>query len=135
MKVILGIGCDRGTPLATLEQAIDASLASVGLAAQAVEGLASIDLKSDEPALLALSRRRNWPITFYPAKMLANVPVPNPSEVVRRHVGTPAVSEAAALLAAGVGMERLLVEKWKHKGADGKNATVSVARMEHHDGQ
>jgi cobalt-precorrin 5A hydrolase len=55
--------------------------------------------------------------------------VPNPSETVRRYTGTPSVSEAAALLAAGAGMEALLVEKHKHRGPDGRNATVSVARI------
>jgi cobalt-precorrin 5A hydrolase len=39
------------------------------------------------------------------------------------------VSEAAALLAAGADMQSLLVEKHKHRGPDGRNATVSVARM------
>ena len=54
----------------------------------------------------------------------------HPSETVRRYTGTPSVSEAAALLAAGpdTPMTALVVEKHKHKGADGRNATVSIAR-------
>ena len=61
---------------------------------------------------------------------LAQVAVPNPSETVRKYTGTPSVSEAAALLAAGphTPMTALVVEKHKHRGADGKNATVSIAR-------
>jgi len=54
--------------------------------------------------------------------------VPNPSETVLRYTGTPSVSEAAALLAARAAMPSLLVEKHKTRGADGRHATVSVAR-------
>jgi cobalt-precorrin 5A hydrolase len=68
-------------------------------------------------------------LRFYPPEQLAAVPVPNPSETVRKHTGTPSVSEAAALLAAGAaGPEALLVEKHKCRGTDGRSATVSVAR-------
>nr|MBP7489379.1 cobalamin biosynthesis protein [Azospira sp.] len=56
-------------------------------------------------------------------------PVPNPSETVRKYTGTPSVSEAAALLAAGTDMSRLLIEKHKLRGPDGRNATVSIALL------
>jgi len=59
------------------------------------------------------------------------VPVPNPSATVLRHMGTPSVSEAAALLAANTQADQLLVEKFKHQGVDGKNATISIARIAH----
>ena len=60
---------------------------------------------------------------------LASVPVPHPSETVRKYTGTPSVSEAAALLAAGAGMDQLIVEKLRYRGPDGRNATVSIARI------
>jgi cobalt-precorrin 5A hydrolase len=44
-------------------------------------------------------------------------------------MGTPAVSEAAALLAAATTMDDLLLEKYKYLGEDGKNATVSIALL------
>jgi len=47
---------------------------------------------------------------------------------VRKHTGTPSVSEAAALLAAGAGAQ-LLLEKHRLRGPDGRNATVSIARI------
>jgi cobalt-precorrin 5A hydrolase len=128
----LGLGCDRGTSVATLDQAVTQALAQLNLPRPAVIGLASIDLKADEPCMHALAQRLNCPIRFYSAQQLAAVPVPNPSKVVLRHTGTPSVSEAAALLAAGARgqpapLSALRVEKHKHLGADGKNATVSVA--------
>lgn len=129
MKVALGIGCDRGVLLTTLQQAVAQALSHCGADWPDVAAVGSIDLKADEAALLALVEQHGWPIHFYPAAALAAVPVPNPSETVHRYTGTPSVSEAAALLAAGVSMHHLLIEKHRHRGDDGRNATVSIARM------
>ena len=59
-----------------------------------------MDLKQDEPGLLAAVADRGWSLVTFPAAALAEVDVPNPSETVRAAVGTPSVAEAAALLAA-----------------------------------
>ena len=137
LRIAVGLGCDRGTPLATLQQALDEALALAGACVADVAAAASIDLKADEPGLLALAALHGWPMTFYTPAQLAAVPVPNPSETVRRHTGSPSVSEAAALLAASAAAAgqvlpgtALLVEKHKYKGADGRNATVSLARCQ-----
>jgi len=133
MPVAVGLGCDRGTSLATLQQALDEALALAGARPGDVVAAASITLKADEPGLLALAALHGWPLIFYTSAQLAAVPVPNPSETVRKYTGTPSVSEAAALLAASaagpvLGATALLVEKHKCQGADGRNATVSLAR-------
>ena len=129
MKVILGLGCDRGTAQHTLESAIDLALQQAKLTRDAVHALATIDKKNDEASLLSLSSEHNWPLNFYSADQLAVVEVPNPSEVVRRHMGTPAVAESAAILAADTNMNDLIIEKLKYLGEDKKNATVSIVRM------
>lgn len=129
MKVALGIGCDRGTPADTIARAVEAALEQAGVAVSDVCAVASIDLKADEPGLLGFAAARDWRIVFYRAAELSAVPVPNPSEVVRRYTGTPSVSEAAALLAAKAEMDQLLVEKYKLRGPDGRNATISIARI------
>lgn len=131
LGVAIGLGCDRGTPLATVLHALDAALAQAGLSRAQVRVLASIDAKSNEVAFLELATLGGWPLRFFSAAELAAVPVPNPSATVLRHMGTPSVSEAAALLAAGAQADQLLVEKFKHQGIDGKNATISIARMTH----
>ncbi len=131
MKLVLalGLGCDRGTPAATIRQAIDEALARAGATLADVEAVASIDLKADEAGLLEVARACGWTLRFYAAAELAQVTVPNPSETVRKHTGTPSVSEAAALLAAGTDLSHLLIEKHRLRGPDGRNATVSIARM------
>ncbi|EQD71647.1 cobalamin (vitamin B12) biosynthesis CbiG protein [mine drainage metagenome] len=129
MKVMVGVGCDRDAAFATLQEGVSLGLQQAGLTEDAVVGLATIDQKNDEVAVLELAAVKGWPLFFFNAAQLSQVPVPNPSETVRRYMGTPAVSEAAALLAAGVGLEGLILEKFKHRGADRKHATVSIALM------
>ena len=132
--IALGIGCDRNTPHATLAQVIDEALQRLGRDWSTVKAVASIDLKADEGAMQQLMQQRGCDIHFYSAAQLAQVPVPNPSETVRKYTGTPSVSEAAALLVAGADgqpapMSALLIEKHKLRGPDGRNATVSVAAV------
>jgi len=129
MKVILGLGCDRNTLLSTLRTAVEQALTLIGLDKAAVAGAASIDKKNDEVAILQLADEHDWPLYFFTAQQLAQVPVPNPSETVRKYMGTPAVAEAAALLAADADMHALLLEKYKYRGEDDKNATVSIASI------
>ena len=115
-------------------EALEQALRQIDASSAQIDQLASIDLKADETALLDLGAALQRPLHFYRAAELAEVPVPNPSETVMRHIGTPSVSEAAALLAAGSGKRstpRLLVEKHKWRGADGKHATISIARIPH----
>ncbi len=129
MNVILGLGCDRDTPAESIETAIAQALESVGLNDQDVIATASIDKKSDEAGLLNVCAAHGWEITWYPAAALAEIDVPNPSDVVLKYVGTPSVGEAAAILCAAGNKEDLIVEKYKYRDPDGKNATVSVVRV------
>lgn len=134
MRVSVGLGCDRGTPLATLQHALHTAMAQAGASCAQVQAVASIDLKADEPGLLALAQAHGWELVFFTPAQLAVVPVLNPSETVRKFTGTPSVSEAAALLVGGQGsplpVSALLLEKFKHRGEDGRNATVSLARCD-----
>lgn len=128
----VGLGCDRGVALETVREAVLAALAQAGARPDQVAVAASIALKRDEAAFLALARAFGWLLLFYESHELAQVEVPHPSETVRRYTGTPSVSEAAALLAAGPGTPTtaLVVEKLQHRGEDGRNVTVSIARIE-----
>ncbi|MBK1720392.1 cobalamin biosynthesis protein [Thiocystis violacea] len=125
VRIVIGIGCQRGVSLTTLECAIAEALQPLGEIE--VCRIASHACKADESALLDLARIHGWPLRLYPAASLAAVAVPNPSTRVAGEVGTPSVAEAAALLASGA--PELLVEKRAYRGADGKGATVAVARL------
>jgi cobalt-precorrin 5A hydrolase len=128
-SLVVGVGCDRGTPPELVERGLHAVLAEHGLSPRSIRGLATVDQKADEPALLALAARFGWPLHTYPAAELDQVPgIENPSATVARHVGTRGVAEPAALLHAGAA--RLLVPKhiYTEPGA-GRSMTVAVARV------
>lgn len=129
-QVVLGIGCDRNTALESIETALTQALARVGLEHDRVRAVATIDKKADEAGLLTLADKYGWPLHYYSADQLSRVEVPNPSETVLKYMGTPSVGEAAALLLAGAARDRLIVEKHKYRGADGRNATVSIVPVE-----
>ena len=129
-SLVLGIGCDRGTPLALVERGIASTLAAQGLSDKSVHSLATIDKKGDEPALLELCAKRSWPLRTFTAEVLdelgASEGVENPSERVKSFVGTRGVSEPAALLAAGA--TRLLVPKQRYtEDGAGRSMTLAVA--------
>ena len=84
----------------------------------AIKSMATIEEKRTEPVVQTLSR--TYPFAFYRAEELNQIEVPTPSEVVNKHMGTPSVSEASALLASGGGS--LVVQKQK-----GQNYTLAVA--------
>ncbi|MBF0293826.1 MAG: cobalamin biosynthesis protein [Magnetococcales bacterium] len=124
----VGMGCDRGTSLATLRAALDLALARLGIPAGALTGIATIDRKQDETGLLELARQLGLACHFFAAEQLKTIPTPHPSALVEAHMGTPSVAEAAALLACP-GAE-LILSKTRHRGTDGKNVTIAIARKE-----
>ncbi|MBD1999192.1 precorrin-3B C(17)-methyltransferase [Leptolyngbya sp. FACHB-541] len=99
----IGIGCERGTSRQLIETAIQQVLQANHLAEGAIAGIATIDLKADEVGLVELCRDRHFPLRCFTAEQLRTVQVPTPSAVVEAEVGTPSVSEAAAVLGARSG--------------------------------
>jgi cobalt-precorrin 5A hydrolase/precorrin-3B C17-methyltransferase len=119
-SLIVGAGSSRGVPAAELGQLIDATLADLDVSPESVRYVATAEVKADEHGLQAAAAQRGWRVVTFPAERLAVVPVPHPSEVVRRAVGTPSVAEAAALIHPGA---TLLAAK-----RASAHATVAVAR-------
>ncbi|HET9958787.1 MAG TPA: cobalamin biosynthesis protein, partial [Polyangiaceae bacterium] len=131
-SLVLGIGCDRDTPLELIERGIQHVFAEHGLCTRCIQALASIDKKADEPALLRLAAARGWPFQTYTAGELARLGsaegVRSPSDTVQRFVGSPGVCEPAALLRAGA--KELLVPKQKYtEPGAGRSMTLAVAEV------
>ena len=99
----LGVGCERGASVEEMHAVVTETLRRHGLAAGAVALVASLDLKSDEPAVQALAQALDVPARFFSAQeLLAETPrLQMPSEAVFRAVGCYGVAEGAALAAAG----------------------------------
>ena len=80
----------------------------------------TIDVKADEPFVGMLEDEYDKEVVFFTADELAAVEVPNPSDTVAKHVGTPSVCEASAILGSNHG--KLIIPKVK-----GKNWTAALA--------
>ena len=80
----------------------------------------TIDVKRDEAFCAMLKNEYGEQVEFFTADELAAVDVPNPSDTVAKHVGTPSVCEAAAILGSNHG--RLVIPKVK-----GRNWTAALA--------
>lgn len=102
--VTAGVGCKRGVSAAEIVDAVEKTCTAAGIDARAVAVLASIHLKEDEPGLAEAAQQLGAGLVFYSAGQLAVLDRPGSSFVLEK-TGTPAVSEPAALLAAGEGAE------------------------------
>jgi cobalt-precorrin 5A hydrolase len=128
-SLVVGLGCDKGTSPELVERGLTSVFSRHGLSPKSIKAIATIDLKQHEPALLALAQRFGWPLHVYSAAELDVVPgIANPSETVKRHVGTRAVAEPAALLAAGATSLLVPKQSYTEPGA-GRSMTLAVARV------
>lgn len=111
--VTAGVGCKRGTDAAALEAFVRAALANAHISPAAVARVASIDVKRDEEAILALARALGCEPEFYAAEQLAAVEGTfASSDFVKAAVGVDNVCERAAV----VGGARLISGKEAHEG-------------------
>ena len=121
-KLVLGIGCRRGTPGDVIETAVRETLEEHHLDIHGVSGVASIDLKKDEAGLLETATGLGIPFSTYSSEELAAVQGDfSESGFVRQVTGVGNVCERSALCCAGTG-GRLIVKKQVHNGV-----TVAVA--------
>jgi cobalt-precorrin 5A hydrolase len=128
-SLVLGLGCDRGAASDMVERGVLQMLAEERLSPKSIKAIASIDKKKDEIALIALGEKYGWPFIVYTAEELERVEgTENPSDIVKKHVGTPGVAEPSALLAAGA--RELVVPKriYTEPGAR-RSMTMAVARV------
>lgn len=116
----LGVGlAHQAHPADEIHQEINNHIGDMGILPESIREYCTIDVKADEP-YIQRQLYYGHKVRFFTADELAKVEVPNPSKTVAKHVGTPSVCEAAAILGAHHG--RLVLRKLK-----GKNWTAAVA--------
>jgi cobalt-precorrin 5A hydrolase len=119
--LVLGIGCNRGTPAAEIEEFVTLHLKRLFLSLKSVNCVATVAAKSDEAGLLECAEWLGVPLRCFGSEELGQVAFPSPpSEHALAAVGVAAVAEPAAILASGGG--RLLLKKVKSA-----NVTLAVA--------
>lgn len=120
--LVLGVGCSTGVSVDEVHTLMREALAEAGLCWDSVVSIATIDRRLGEPALQSVASELHLPLQGFAPEQLAALPgMPTPSSEVARHVGTPGVSEPAAVLGSDGG--DLVLPKRKSA-----RATVAIAR-------
>jgi len=125
-RVALGVGASRGCPPQELAELVRGLLAEAPCAPEALAGLFTIDLKSDEAAINHLARELGLEMRLFdaPALEARAGDLATPSDTVFAEVGCHGVAEGAALAGAGAG-SRLWMPKRKTA-----HATAALALAE-----
>lgn len=119
---VLGVGCRRGASQTALERAFAELLETSGLDSLAFHQVCSIDLKRDEPGLLAFCQSRGLPLVTFSAQALRTVEGDfSSSAFVQSVAGVDNVCERSAVLGSG---GALIVKK--HAG-DGVTMAAALA--------
>lgn len=115
---VLGVGCKKDTP----EEALEAAFAALPIHPVSFCKVCSIDLKQNEPGLLAFCRAHGLELETFSAAELQGTPGEfSPSEFVERVTGVDNVCERAAVLGSG---GTLLLKK-----RTGDGVTMAVAAV------
>ncbi|ACD97349.1 cobalt-precorrin 5A hydrolase [Trichlorobacter lovleyi] len=121
-RIIVGIGCRRGTSAERIMAAITEGVQLAGCRMEQVRLLASADLKADEKGLLEAASRLDIPLRIIPSDEIRHTARRfGHSDFVQAKVRLPAVAEPAALLAGR--RTQLLLPKTIIQGV-----TVAVAQ-------
>jgi cobalt-precorrin 5A hydrolase/precorrin-3B C17-methyltransferase len=121
-NLIIGIGCNSRTPKNEIEDAVKDTLLKNNLSFLSIHSIASIDMKGNEPGLIAFAKKYNLGIKTFTANELNTVKGVSKSDIAFKATGANAVAEPAALLASGA--DELLVRKQKIG-----NVTVAAAEL------
>ncbi|MCR5577569.1 MAG: cobalt-precorrin 5A hydrolase [Oscillospiraceae bacterium] len=101
-NLTLGVGCKKGTDAQTLEAAFVRFCRERGVRPEAIRDAASIDLKQNEPGLLAFCEAHAWRPAFYCAEELRELDGDfTASAFVEAQTGVDNVCERAAYLRCG----------------------------------
>ncbi|WP_421912458.1 cobalamin biosynthesis protein [Mesorhizobium sp.] len=107
--IVAGIGSRKGVGVEDVLAAIETAIEAHGLAMSALSALATATLKQDEEAIPAAGRALSVPVIIVDDATLraASPDTLSKSVLSQSLAGTPSVSEAAALAAAGKGAKLL----------------------------
>jgi cobalt-precorrin 5A hydrolase len=101
--IVAGVGCRRGAPAPDIETAIRTALARAGIAADALDAIATSERKCAEAGITAAAEKLGVAVVLVPEAELQAVGARTAtrSERVLALMGVPSLAEAAALAAAG----------------------------------
>lgn len=111
--IVLGIGCRRNTESKKMYEFVTETLKEKNIDLRAVNLIASVDVKSDEEAILSLKQFLNCDIRFFTRDEIATIEDKyEGSEFVKKSIGVSAVSEPVIELAGA----NIIIKKIKKDG-------------------
>ena len=119
-RLVAGIGCNRGTASGEILELISTVFKDNALALESLKCISTIEAKRDEKGLINAADELNVPLLFADPSEIETINVPNPSSMVKKHMGVSSVCEATAILKSG--NSKLLIPKTRSL-----NATLAVA--------
>ncbi len=123
-NLVIGIGCNKNTSKDEIANAVNSVFEDFEMSPLSIAGVATIDVKKNEPGLVEYVQSINSILHSYEAAQLDEVSaagMSEPSAYAQKHVNAKGVAEPAALLCAGP--EAQLVAVKQKIG----NVTVAVA--------
>jgi cobalt-precorrin 5A hydrolase len=121
-NLVVGIGCNRGTPADEFEAALDELFDTLHCSRASIRNLASIDKKNDERGLLQFAKDHDWRIDFFAGRTINTLTNLEISFAALKAVGAIGVAEPTALLSAQSNHLLSRKRKWK-------NVTMAVAQV------
>lgn len=113
MDITVGIGCRRGTDEEKLRRYVLSTLESMDVDPARVGSIRSIDIKSDEPAIVSLGGAFGAPVLFHSSEELMSLEGEfSSSEFVRSVTSVDCVCERAASMSG----DELILRKQSHDG-------------------
>ncbi len=127
-NIIIGAGCRRGTSPEEMKSFVLEELGKLELNLNSIKTVASIDIKSDEAAIIKLAETLNAEKVFFTSEELNEVShLFKASDFVKSITGTTSVSEASAYLAGNRKGKMLLAKKAR------TGMTLSIFMTEHRE--
>ncbi len=121
-SLVVGVGLHVDTTKDTIKEGLTQCLEKYKLSAKSIAKFVSIKKPQDIQGLIDIGNEMNVPVEYFEKEELAQIEIPNPSEMVQAFEGTPSVSEASAIKSSG---GKLVVEKQKFP----PNLTIAIARI------
>lgn len=122
----IGMGCRKDKDREEIKKAAEQCFEEAGVFPQAVEALASISIKKEEPGLMAYAKEMKLPFITYEGEELMEIPGDfTPSPFVKKITGVDNVCERSAVRSADNG--KLIKRK---TGENGVTSALAVRKWE-----
>ncbi|MEW6408670.1 MAG: cobalt-precorrin 5A hydrolase [Nitrospirota bacterium] len=130
-NLVLGIGCNRGTKKNQIENTVKEAFRKYGFSMNSIKGIATIDIKRNEPGLMRFADAYGMEIYFFTRDELNTVNGIEASTASLKATGAIGIAEPSALLGAkhvvsGAKLtDRLVIPKIKKE-----DVTLAVAEAD-----